>query len=191
MLVEKNTNFLNEFCNNIKPFLIDNGIDILPCLIILMFNENNNTFEYIKNIMLNKQLTYIEIDITNYWEWKKTNNLSRNNYCIINLIDVFDKFKKYNDYYELNIINDLYKNIGGIIYVSNNININNYLYTISHYIFWNLNQDKKINLIEKFNYILQKSISKQMSDKIKTVKTSYNTIVLNKLQLWPKYEFLN
>ena len=49
MLEEKNINFLNQFCGNIKPFLINEKIDILPCLSIALFNYDKNILEYIQN----------------------------------------------------------------------------------------------------------------------------------------------
>jgi hypothetical protein len=191
MLEEKNINFLNQFCGNIKPFLINEKIDILPCLSIALFNYDKNILEYIQNIMLNKKLSFIDIDIQNYWSWKKSNQILKNQYCIFDLTKLNNYIKKYNLDYEINILHDLYKNIGGIIYISNEININTYIFTISNYIFWNIKDLDHSNLIDQFNFILQKSVSSKTNENIKYIKTNYNTIIINKLQLWPKYEYLN
>jgi hypothetical protein len=98
---------------------------------------------------------------------KKSNQILKNQYCIFDLTKLNNYIKKYNLDYEINILQDLYKNIGGIIYISNEININTYIFTISNYIFWNIKDLDHSNLIDQFNFILQKSVSSKTNENIK------------------------
>jgi len=187
MLEEKIRYFLNYFCGNIKKFYISNKINIIPCLNIIIINKNEDVLSFNKNIMNNKNLTYLDIDFNNYWSWKKNNKLEKSNYAIINI----DTYSFINPYFELNILLDLYKNIGGIIYISNNIkNINKFMFSISHFIFWNIPNNNTNDITKDSEYLLKHCINGKNNENINDIYTTYDILVLNKLKLWPSFEYL-
>jgi hypothetical protein len=182
MVLQKNISIFNKFCGNIKPFFVSNKINILPCLnIIYIHNDNLNNLDFLKEIMHNKNLSYVDIDINNYWKTK--HNFNSTNYMIFD----FDKFNNiFDNYFELNILYDIFKNIGGIIYLSKNINVNQYMYTLSHYIFIN---NQKTNMEPILNYVLHHSTNNKINTN-NEILLDYDLIVLNKLQIWPVFEFV-